>query len=342
MNAFQQRLLHALPPEIAHTVALKGLSFLKTLHLLKPFFPPPPKAPVSCFNINFPNPVGLSAGLDKNADYLDALSELGFGFIEIGTVTPRPQEGNPRPRLFRLREQNALINRMGFNNKGFDVVRRQIEKSAYRGILGVNIGKNKDTPDTNAIRDYVHGFETFAPLAHYITVNISSPNTPGLRNWQQPEPLKQLLSALKEAQARVSRYVPVIVKVSPDLTSGDIAGMASVFLSLKVDGIIACNTTLSRPGLINHPLSHEAGGLSGAPLNALSTKVLEQFSLALNQQIPIIASGGIHDALSLLDKQKAGARLFQVYTGFIYEGPKLISSLVEAYSTVTDFARFRG
>lgn len=339
MNKWQQRFLQALPPEMAHTVAFRALSLLHRLRLLKKLYPQASACPVTCFNINFQNPIGLSAGLDKNAAYLKVLGELGFGFIEVGTVTPRPQSGNAKPRLFRYPQQKALINRMGFNNQGFDAVKRNLDHAHYNGILGINIGKNKESENEQAIQDYVEGFKTFAPYAHYITVNISSPNTPGLRDWQTSGPLTQLLTALKEAQATYSRYVPLVVKVSPDITLDQVSSMAKLFLNFKIDGVIATNTTLSRPHRIN---TTEAGGLSGEPLNALSTKIIQQFSDAMHQKIPIIASGGIQDTLSLLEKQKAGARLFQVYTGFIYEGPKLIHDLVDAYSTVTDFAKFRG
>lgn len=282
---------------------------------------------MTCFNLTFPNPIGLAAGLDKNGDYLDALGALGFGFIEIGTVTPKPQAGNPRPRLFRLPEHHALINRMGFNNKGQDHVRRQLEKSLYRGVLGVNIGKNRDTPLESAAQDYLLGFHAFCDRADYITLNISSPNTPGLRDLQHIASLTALLSTLKETQLKKSRYVPLVVKLSPDLSEADIEAIAMVLMTTQMDGVIATNTTLSREGVENAKHANEAGGLSGAPLTKKSTAVVASLANTLQGKRPIIACGGIQNANDLAEKEKAGASLFQIYTGFIYEGPALLARL---------------
>jgi dihydroorotate dehydrogenase len=281
--------------------------------------------------LTFPNRVGLAAGLDKNADYVDALAALGFGFIEVGTITPRPQQGNPQPRLFRLTEQKAVINRMGFNNKGIEHAVRQLEKTRYRGILGINIGKNKDTPLDKAIDDYLTGFRALWKYASYITINISSPNTPGLRDLQHGDMLDSLLAALKQEQARIAaqekKYVPLVVKISPDLSAQELQELASVLLQRQVDGVIATNTTLRRDGTEQSPFTKEAGGLSGKPLEKLSTQIISQLCAALQDKIPVIASGGVMDRQSAADKLNAGAKLLQVYTGFIYGGVNIISEL---------------
>lgn len=325
MNALIQQILLKLPPEIAHAIALNGLSALHTLHLL-PRLNHPSKS-VQAFGCAFPNPIGLAAGFDKNGDCIDALLSLGFGFIEIGTVTPRPQAGNPKPRVFRLPEDRAIINRMGFNNKGMDYVLAQLQQRKSDGIVGVNIGKNKDTPPDKAIEDYVLGFRQFSALADYITLNISSPNTPGLRDLQTPEQCYALLTRLKQEQADAKRHVPLLVKIAPDFEA---VSIAEILLETKIDGVIATNTTISRPALINTAYANETGGLSGAPLTALSTHTLKTLSDKLENKIPLIAAGGIMNEKDFAEKQKAGATLFQVYTGFIYEGPALITRLISA------------
>lgn len=330
MRTLSQALLLTLPPELAHTVALTALTASHRLGLLPWLFPAPADKPRSCLGLTFRNPIGLSAGLDKNADYLDALGALGFGFIEVGTVTPRPQAGNPRPRLFRLPESQALINRMGFNNKGIDYVVHRLKHSSYRGILGINIGKNKDTPVEQAIQDYLAGFHAFAPYASYITLNVSSPNTQGLRDLQTQAALHGLLTALKQAQAAQSRYVPILVKIAPDLSEAALGDIAQVLRDTRIDGVIATNTTVSREGLEQDPLAKETGGLSGAPLFQKSTEVIKTLAPLLPPECVIVAAGGIHDEASLLEKRKAGAHLFQVYTGLVYEGPRLIARLVKA------------
>ncbi len=279
--------------------------------------------------LHFSNPVGLAAGFDKNADFVDALSALGFGFIEIGTVTPKPQAGNPKPRLFRLIQQEALINRMGFNNLGLDHMAQRLRKIKYRGVLGINIGKNKDTPLEQAINDYLLGFRVMAPFASYIAINISSPNTPGLRDLQQVDRLRELLKALKVEQKKQSRYVPLVIKIAPDLSLTEINDMAEIFLEQGLDGLIVSNTTLNRDNLTNSSNTKEAGGLSGAPLLARSTEVIKQFFSLCGDKIPIIASGGIMSADDALLKYQAGAQLVQIYTGLIYRGPKLISDIAK-------------
>lgn len=324
-----QKILLTLPPELAHRVALSGLNALHQCSLLPYLWKAPAPSPVECFGLTFKNPIGLAAGLDKNGDYLDALGALGFGFIEIGTVTPKPQAGNPRPRLFRLPEHQAIINRMGFNNKGQAYVLRQLEKSKYDGILGVNIGKNKDTPLALASHDYLTGFNAFAERADYITLNISSPNTPGLRDLQHTEALTALLSTLKDAQLRHSKYVPLVLKISPDCSQAELEAIADVIIKTHIDGVIATNTTLSREGLENVKHANEVGGLSGLPLAKKSTAAVETLANALGGQLPIIACGGIQSADDLIAKKKAGATLFQVYTGFIYHGPSIIQTLIE-------------
>lgn len=281
--------------------------------------------------LNFPNVVGLAAGLDKNADYLDALAGLGFGFIEVGTVTPRPQPGNPKPRLFRLPVAQALINRMGFNNKGIDYLIRQVSRAHYRGILGINIGKNKDTPTDKAVDDYRLCLQKAYPHAGYITVNISSPNTPGLRDLQKVEELSRLLAELLDKREQLAtqhgKRVPLVLKIAPDLDEQAMDDMAECLLAQRVDGLIVGNTTLSRPGLEDCPEAHESGGLSGKPLLPLATHVLKSMQARLKDEIPLIGVGGILTAADATEKFNAGARLVQIYTGFIYRGPALIREI---------------
>ncbi len=329
MNFLLKKLLFSLNPETAHNVALQSLALANKAGLIRPATKK--SKPTKLMGLTFPNPIGLAAGFDKSGDYIDALAALGFGFIEIGTVTPKPQIGNSKPRLFRLTEQEAIINRMGFNNKGIDHVVRQLEKTKYRGILGINIGKNKDTELENSIEDYLIGFRAFAPFASYITINISSPNTPGLRNLQHGELLNSLLCVLKQEQHSMSlnqkKYVPLVVKIAPDLSAEDLQSVASVFLKEKIDGVIATNTTISRVGVEKSPHRNEAGGLSGKPLQALSTNTIKQLHTILQDRIPIIASGGVMDAKSAQEKFQAGASLVQVYSGFVYSGPEIIGEL---------------
>ncbi len=318
-------MLFCLDPETAHYATLNLLKLAHTLKLTK-FFKKK-SAPLNLMGLEFKNPVGLAAGLDKNGDYIDALGDLGFGFIEIGTVTPRPQPGNPRPRLFRLTKQQALINRMGFNNKGLDYVVARLKKSTYRGILGVNIGKNFDTPLEKATEDYLLGFNAVAQYASYVTINISSPNTTGLRDLQHGELLRSLLQQLKHAQQHYfqlnKKYVPLVVKIAPDLTSEELSTLAHVLLQQNIDGVIATNTTLSREG-IEDSLAQEKGGLSGKPLCARSTETIKQLYAVLQDKIPIIGCGGIFSHTDAEKKFAAGARAIQLYSGLIYQGPALI------------------
>lgn len=332
MYALIKPFLFALDPERSHAVSMRALQYLYQLKLSS-LLAKPIIHPHKVMGLTFQNAVGLAAGLDKNADYVDALSALGFGFIEVGTVTPKPQEGNPQPRLFRLIEQKALINRMGFNNKGMDYVATRLEKIKYRGVLGINLGKNKDTPLEEAVSDYLLGFKRLWPWASYFTINISSPNTQGLRHLQRGEFLQQLLIALKDEQAHVQNhhhhYIPLVIKIAPDLTNEELHEIAYLLLKMKIDGVIATNTTIQRPGVQSSIHAQEQGGLSGAPLTQMSTHLIKELHAILKNQIPIIASGGIMDEASAQEKIAAGALLLQVYTGLIYEGPGIISKLVK-------------
>jgi dihydroorotate dehydrogenase len=332
MYALIRPLLFHLDPERAHAIALKSLQLSYQLGLTN-FLPSAPQSrPTKLFGLTFPNIIGVAAGLDKNAEYIDALATLGFGFIEVGSVTPKPQPGNPRPRLFRLTKQEAIINRMGFNSKGLDYVTEQLEKTRYKGILGINIAKNRTTSNDDAVIDYLAGFRRLWKYASYITINISSPNTPGLRDLQQADYLKQLLSALKNEQTTIAReqkkYVPLVVKISPDMPIDGLNEVATILLEQKIDGVIATNTTLQREGVEQSPYATEVGGLSGKPLQILSTETISQLHSQLQGRIPIIASGGIMDKKSGQEKLNAGASLLQVYTGFIYKGPALIRRLI--------------
>lgn len=327
-------LLFSLDPETAHEVTLKLLNVAYVSGLSKLIYPEIERKPVTVMGLEFKNPVGLAAGLDKNGDYIDALSALGFGFVEIGTVTPRPQPGNPKPRLFRLPEHQAIINRMGFNNLGVDHLLAQVRQSGYSGILGINIGKNFDTPIENAADDYLIGLRKAYTAASYITINISSPNTKNLRQLQQGDEIKSLMSALKEEQLKLQqehgKYVPLVLKIAPDLSAEDIAHIAKLLLEFEIDGVIATNTTIARDMIANHPLAHETGGLSGAPVKEKSTLVVQGMATELNGKIPIIAAGGILTAEDAQEKLAAGASLVQIYSGLIYRGPQLIADIVKS------------
>lgn len=326
-------LLFTLEPETAHQLTLDSLQLLEKAGISRLLLTAAEKQPVNVMGLTFDNPVGLAAGLDKNGDYIDALAALGFGFIEVGTVTPRAQPGNPKPRLFRLPEQQAIINRMGFNNKGIDHLLKQAEKRHYPGILGINIGKNFDTPISEAVNDYLIGLRKAYPAASYITINISSPNTQNLRQLQQGDEIGKLLSALKEEQQKLftihDRYVPLAVKIAPDLNEEEIGHIAELLLELAVDGVIATNTTIAREKIAGQPLAKEAGGLSGAPLKEASTQVVKRLAAILNSQIPIIAAGGILSADDAQEKLAAGASLVQIYSGLIYRGPHLITEILQ-------------
>ncbi|WP_432743718.1 quinone-dependent dihydroorotate dehydrogenase [Methylobacter sp. G7] len=327
-------LLFSLDPEIAHEVTLKLLNAAYKSGLSKLIYPKIDHKPVKIMGLEFKNPVGLAAGLDKNGDYIDALAALGFGFVEIGTVTPRPQPGNPKPRLFRLPEHQAIINRMGFNNLGVDHLLTQIKQSGYSGILGINIGKNFDTPIEHAADDYLIGLRKAYTSASYITINISSPNTKNLRQLQQGDEVKALISTLKEEQLKLQqqhgKYVPLALKIAPDLTADEISHIARLLLEFEIDGVIATNTTVARDQIADHPLAHEAGGLSGAPVKEQSTFVVRGLAAELNGKIPIIAAGGILTAADAQEKLAEGAALVQIYSGLIYRGPQLIEDIVKS------------
>ncbi|GGX51558.1 quinone-dependent dihydroorotate dehydrogenase [Saccharospirillum salsuginis] len=327
-----RRALFTLSPETSHDFSLDGLSGLQRLGLLHLLPQPRVEARKTVFGIEFPNAVGLAAGLDKNADYLDALGQLGFGFIEVGTVTPKPQPGNPKPRLFRLPQSEAIINRMGFNNKGVDYLVERVRKAKYPGVIGINIGKNKVTPEEDALADYLYCLDRVYPHAHYVVVNLSSPNTPGLRNLQFGDALKGLLAGLKSRQETLSEewgYRPILIKIAPDMTTDEIEQVAQLFNEYRVDGVVATNTTLSRERVEGQEHAEEAGGLSGRPLFEDSTRVLEAFRARLNDDIPLVGVGGITFGQDALTKIQAGADLVQLYTGFIYKGPRLVRDCVE-------------
>lgn len=335
MYSLLRPLLFRFPPETAHQVTLQTLNTLHRLKLTKLFFGKMPSLPRTVMGLTFPNPIGLAAGMDKNGEYIESLAALGFGFIEIGTVTPRPQLGNSQPRLFRLPKAQAVINRMGFNNQGVDKVLDNVQKAHFSGILGINIGKNFDTPLENAVDDYLKGLHKVYAYADYVTVNISSPNTPGLRQLQQKEELELILSSLKFAQQQLAnqhdKYVPLVIKIAPDLSMAELTMIADKLLAYNIDGVIATNTTLSRVGVENLPHANETGGLSGTPLSVRATEVVQQLNTALQGKIPIIATGGVMNATEAQEKIKAGASLVQIYTGLIYRGPTLVKKIGDSF-----------
>jgi dihydroorotate dehydrogenase len=319
--------------ETAHNLTLNSLDLAYKLGLIKQRKHQATE-PIEVMGLNFPAVVGLAAGLDKNGDHIDALGALGFGFIEIGTVTPRPQPGNPKPRLFRLPEAEAIINRMGFNNLGVDHLVEKVRQSNYQGIIGINIGKNFDTPVEKAVDDYLIGLQKVYPYASYVTVNISSPNTANLRDLQQKDQLGGLLAALKQEQQHLhdkhGRYVPLVLKIAPDMDDGALAAVAETLLTYKIDGVIATNTTIAREGVEGLQHGDEQGGLSGAPLTKKATEVVKKLYYHLGDRIPIIAAGGILSAEDAQEKLDAGARLVQIYSGLIYRGPQLLLDILES------------
>lgn len=318
-------------PERAHAISMAMLELAYRMKLSRLLFGKRKYAPVKVMGLEFPNGVGLAAGLDKNGDHIDALAACGFGFIEIGTVTPKPQPGNPKPRLFRLVKDEAIINRMGFNNEGVEYLVNKVKASKRDCIIGINIGKNRDTPLEHAVDDYVIAFEQVYPHADYITVNISSPNTPGLRDLQHGEELNRLLQTLKQRQRQLREeydsYKPLLVKIAPDLADEEIRQLANTLLENKVDGVIATNTSNQRPNLKSTILASEQGGLSGRPIQPQSDHVLAVLVDELNGKLPVIAVGGIMSAADAQRKIQSGASLVQVYTGFIYAGPRLVSDI---------------
>ncbi len=335
MYSLARPFLFGLDAERAHGLGLQALELAYrtgTTGLLAGSIAP---MPTKLLGLTFPNPVGLAAGLDKNGAHIDALFALGFGFVEVGTVTPRPQPGNPKPRMFRLPEHQAIINRLGFNNEGVDAMVRNVERARRKGgLLGINIGKNKDTSNDRAASDYLYCLERVYPLADYITINISSPNTAGLRELQEEQALRHLIGTLRDSQeelgAQHGKRVPMLVKVAPDLSDDDIDAVARVLADLSVDGVIATNTTVSRINVQQHPLAHETGGLSGAPLMGQSTTVLRRLRARLPDNIPLIGVGGILSGADAVAKMSAGASLVQCYSGLIYRGPELVRECVEA------------
>ncbi|WP_404417484.1 quinone-dependent dihydroorotate dehydrogenase [Marinospirillum sp.] len=340
MYSLARKLLFTLSGEAAHQLALEGLDAAHRLHLTRPFTATPIHSPILLMGLEFPNAVGLAAGLDKNADHLNSLGSLGFGFIEVGTVTPKPQPGNPKPRLFRIPEQEAIINRMGFNNKGLEHLLKQVKKAHFPGLLGINLGKNLTTPVENAVDDYLLGLEGVYEQADYVTVNISSPNTPGLRSLQYGEALKDLLKPLKEAQQRLAdehqRYVPLLVKVAPDMNDEELQSLAATLRELKLDGVIATNTTLDKTAVEGLEFGNEEGGLSGKPLTEKACIITRKLTEALEGELPIIGVGGIFSAEDAVERIKAGASLIQLYSGFIYRGPSLIHECAEAIAAIKE------
>lgn len=321
-----RKLLFCLPPETAHHIALKSLMY---------FYPSkeiPETSPIRIMGIDFPNKLGIAAGLDKNGEYIDGLSKLGVGHIEIGTITPKPQAGHKKPRLFRLTEYDSILNRMGFNNKGVDYLVNQVKLSNYKGVLGINIGKNAITSIENAIDDYLICLEKVYPYATYITVNISSPNTTGLRDLQAIEQLSEFIHSIKSKQTELANqhdcYKPIAIKVAPDLTDKEIQQMAELFLEHKVDGIICTNTTINYDNVALSKYIHKGGGVSGAALTESSLTITKKFANHLQGNIPIIGVGGIMTADDAKERLTAGADILQLYTGFIYNGPELIKEII--------------
>jgi len=346
MYALLRPLLFALEAETAHHFTLEALRVYQhvsaPLDALGAFFRPgevPPASETSArtvMGLQFPNPVGLAAGLDKNGDYIDALARLGFGFIEIGTVTPRPQPGNPRPRMFRLPAARAVINRLGFNSAGADRLVENVKRARYRGVLGINIGKNADTAIDRAADDYIACLRKVYPLASYVTVNISSPNTRDLRQLQQDAELDGLLGTLKAEQGRLAdthgKQVPLAVKIAPDLDSGQIATIAGLLRRHRVEAVIATNTTTARDGVTGLAHAEETGGLSGAPVTERSNRVIQELSRALQGELPVIGVGGVMSGADARGKIAAGASLVQLYTGLVYRGPALVRECIAALS----------
>ncbi|MGX5672230.1 quinone-dependent dihydroorotate dehydrogenase [Thermomonas sp. XSG] len=335
MYGLARPFLFAFDAERAHGLGLASLEAAYRCGLSPLLATPPRPLPTKALGLTFPNPVGLAAGLDKNGAHVDALLSLGFGFVEVGTVTPLPQPGNPRPRMFRLPQQQAVINRLGFNNLGVDVLVRNVERAKRRtGLLGINIGKNKDTPNEDAVADYLVCLRRVYPLADYVTVNISSPNTAGLRELQEEQALRKLVGTLRDEQeklaARHGKRVPLLVKIAPDLSENDIDAAARVLGDLAVDGVIATNTTISREGVEGSRHAQQAGGLSGAPLMGQATTVLRMLRTRLPDTIPLVGVGGILHGADAATKQAAGALLVQTYTGLVYRGPALIAECVDA------------
>jgi dihydroorotate dehydrogenase len=331
-----RKVLFATDPETAHELTMESLRLGHRVGATR-LLCKTRNQPVNCMGLTFPNPVGVAPGLDKNGDYFEALGDLGFGFVEIGTTTPRPQPGNPRPRVFRLTEAQAMINRLGFNNKGVDHLVRRVRKHRFKGILGINIGKNFDTPIENAADDYLHCLEKVYPHADYVTVNISSPNTKNLRDLQGEEELDRLLGSLSQRRMELAdeyeRCVPMAVKVAPDLEKQAIPTLAQVVSYHRMDAVIATNTTLDRTDVEGMKHADEAGGLSGAPLKSRADRVLAALRGQLPAEVALIGVGGITKGQDAVDKLKLGAELVQFYTGMVYRGPELVTECLQAIAS---------
>jgi dihydroorotate dehydrogenase len=323
--------LFRLDAERAHTLTVKMMVIAHRLGMLKSVVGTP-QQPRNVMGLTFPNVLGLAAGMDKSANAVDAWGALGFGFVEVGTLTPRPQPGNPKPRLFRLPEHEALINRMGFNNPGIHSAVKKLKNRRTKAVVGVNIGKNFDTPNEKAVDDYLHCLKAAYTVADYIAVNISSPNTKGLRDLQAEGAVRQLISELKTEQASLKKEhgktVPLLVKIAPDLNDMQIEALARVFNEQNIDGVIATNTTIDREAVTGHALAQEAGGLSGAPVRERSNVVLQAFRMLLKESVPLIGVGGIVSGTDAVEKMKAGASLVQVYSGLVYRGPGLVREIL--------------
>lgn len=334
MYSLVQKALFSTDPEWSHDFTLNWLKCTQHTPLKLTYKNKIEDKPVKCLGLDFKNPVGLAAGLDKNGECIDAFAAMGFGFIEIGTVTPKPQPGNEKPRMFRLPEANAIINRMGFNNKGVDYLVEQVKKAKYDGVLGINIGKNKDTPEDKALDDYLICLRKVYNYASYITINISSPNTPGLRNLQYGEALDNLLKGLKQEQSNLqsqhNKYVPILVKIAPDLSDEEIISIADSLKRAKIDGVIATNTTLDRTKVSGLKHANEAGGLSGSVLTQASQLITNKLAAALDGAMPIVGVGGIDSERTAQDRMQGGAELIQVYSALIYRGPQLVKEIVNS------------
>ena len=335
MNTYSllKPLLFQLDAEFTHDLTLKTLKFAEKTGALNLYSQVPTCTPREVMGLSFPNPVGLAAGLDKNGAVIDGMAKLGFGFVEVGTVTPRPQPGNAKPRLFRVKEAEGIINRFGFNNLGVDNLVANVKAAKYSGILGINIGKNFDTPNEKAVDDYLLCMQKVYQYSSYITVNISSPNTKNLRDLQAADALSSLLGSLKLAQTKLAekhgKYVPMTLKIAPDLTHEQVIEIADLLMQHKIDGVIATNTTLSRDVVKGMSNATETGGLSGAPVRNQSTIVIQQLSKQLQGALPIIGVGGILSGADAVEKIAAGASLVQVYSGLIYKGPKLVHEICD-------------
>ncbi len=336
MNTYSllKPLLFQLDAETAHDLTLKSLKYAEKSGVLKLCPVAPVCQPRQVMGITFPNAVGLAAGLDKNGAVIDGMAALGFGFVEIGTITPRPQPGNPKPRLFRVKEAQGIVNRFGFNNLGVDNLIENVKAANYKGVLGINIGKNFDTPNERAVDDYLICMRKVYAYASYITVNISSPNTKNLRALQEKEALSDLLGTLKQEQLKLAqthgRYVPVALKIAPDLELEQVNEIADLLMAHNIDAVIATNTTLARDMVQGMENANETGGLSGAPVREKSTRVIQQLSQRLQGALPIIGVGGILSGADAVEKIAAGASLVQVYSGLIYKGPKLVHDICKS------------